>query len=316
MDKLKQFVDTLKLIPNIRLFGVSYGRAGHNFGAVELKSNPNWNTDTQIPSAKAVKTFGDTKVDKVEGKELSDNNYTDALKALTGAALVVDSVNLLPKNANNIITYPTGQEFLITAVAPGVEGEDIIIEFVNPNDVNQTLAVSYDDITKTVTVLHSTGAGTAIVVTDIDGDGSLAIATSVGHGLTTGRKVKITGTTSYNGVYDITVVSPDVFSFEHASETTDESGTGTTIDITTLAGSLETALNTDGEIGAVIVATMDGAGTIDFEGSIQLDNYALGRICKAGELFSDGTSLYIALVATDGSTNEATDFKKIVLANI
>ncbi len=316
MDKLKQLIDTLKLIPNIKLFGVSYGKAGHDFGAVELKSNPDWTKDTQIPSAKAVKTLGDTKIDKVDGKVLSDNNYTDALKALTGAALVVDSANLLPQKAYNIITYPTGQEFLITAVTPGIEGEDIIIEFVNPNDVSQTLVVSYDDVTKTVTIVHATGAGTEIVITDIDGDGSLAIATSVGHGLTTNRKLKITGTPSYDGVYDITVVSPDVFSFAHTSETTDESGTGTTVDITTLAGNLETALNTDVDVSAVIVATMDGAGTIDFEGSIQLDNYTLGRICKAGELFSDGTSLYIALVATDGSINETTDFKKLVLANI
>jgi hypothetical protein len=316
-NKFKQFINTLKLTPNIKLFGVKLGMAGHEFGAVNVKSNPDWTKDDEIPSSKAVKTLIaediTTKVDKIEGKELSDNNYTDVLKALTGAALVVDSANLLPQKAYVAITYPTDQEFVITAVTPGVEGEDISIEFVNPNDVSQTLAVSYDDVTKTVTVLHSTGAGTEITITDIDGDGSLAIATSVGHGLTTGRKVKITGSTSYDGVYEITVVSPDVFSFEHVGITTDESGTGTTIDITTTAGSLETALNTDVDVSAVITSVMGDAGNIDFEGSVQLSNYVLGRVAKIGEMFLDATTLYIANVPTNGTTNQLSDFKTITL---
>lgn len=44
--------------------------------------------------------------------------------------------------------------------------------------------------------------------------------------------------------------------------------------------------------------------------------YVLGRVCKIGELFATDTTLYIALVATNGITNANTNFKKITLSNI
>ena len=57
MDKLRQFIKTLHLTPNLKLFGVGYGKAGHGFGSVEVKSVPDWTKDTEIPSSKAVKTL-------------------------------------------------------------------------------------------------------------------------------------------------------------------------------------------------------------------------------------------------------------------
>ena len=320
MDKLKQFIKTLHLTPNLKLFGVGYGKAGHGFGSVEVKSVPEWTQDTEIPSSRAVKTLVTenltSKVDKVTGKELSDNNLTNAILALIGATKIVNTPNLLPTKSTTSIPYGTDQQFVITANTPTIEGNDIIIEFVNPYDISQTLAVSYDDETKTVTISHSTSAGVAKVITDIDGDGTIATATSALHGLTTGDKIKITGTTSYNGSYDIIVVDPNTFTFPHAAVTTNESGTGTTIVINTSSAALKTALNTDVATSLIVTANAGSSGTVTREGSVSLGGYVLGRVCKEGELFATDTTLYIALVATNGITNANNNFKKITLSNI
>lgn len=188
-----------------------------------------------------------TKEDKVEGKGFSTNDYTDEDKALTGAAAIVESANLIPTKAYTEVTYATDQTFTITAVSTDIDGENIQVAFVDPEEASQSLAVSYDAETNIVTVSHATG----------------------------------------------------------------ETG-----EITTAAGSLSTLINEDVTVGAVVQSAMEGAGIIDYTGTVQLGDYEYGRICKVGELFSDSTNLYIALTATDGVTNETTDFKKIVLVAI
>jgi len=188
-----------------------------------------------------------SKVTSVEGKDLSTNDYTDEDKALTGAAAIVESANLTPTKAYAEVTYDTNQTLTITAVSTDIDGEDIQVAFVDPEDVSQSLAVSYDAETNIVTISHATN----------------------------------------------------------------ETGV-----ITTAAGSLVTAINEDEVVGLIIQSAMGNAGIIDYTGTVQLDNYEYGRICKVGEIFSDGTNLYIALTATDGVTNETTDFRKIVLASI
>lgn len=185
-----------------------------------------------------------SKVTSVEGKDLSTNDYTDEDKALTGAADIVETVNLTPTKAYVEVTYDTDQTFTITAVSTDIGGEDIQVAFVDPEDVSQSLAVSYDAETNIVTISHAT----------------------------------------------------------------DEIGA-----ITTAAGSLVTAINEDEIVGLIIQSAMGNAGIIDYTGTVQLDNYEYGRVCKVGEIFSDSTNLYIALTSTDGVTNETTDFKKIIL---
>lgn len=188
-----------------------------------------------------------SKVDKETGKGLSTNDYTDEDKALTGAVDIVATANLVPTKAYAEVTYDTDKTFTITAVSTDIDGEDIQVTFVDPEDISQALAISYDAETTIVTVSHST----------------------------------------------------------------DETGA-----INTSSDALETLINGDETVGAIVQSLGEADATIDFTGTVQLDNYAYGKIAKEGELFSDGTNLYIALSATDGVTNETTDFKKIVLASI
>ena len=61
-------------------------------------------------------------------------------------------------------------------------------------------------------------------ITDLDGDGSTATATSASHGLATGDRVTISGTTSYDGDYAVTVTSSSVFTFSSSASTSNETG--------------------------------------------------------------------------------------------
>lgn len=67
MEKLRQFISTLKLTPNIKLFGVSFGSTDE-FGAVEVKTTPNWSSNKEIPTSKAVKTIVDSTVNGIKSK--------------------------------------------------------------------------------------------------------------------------------------------------------------------------------------------------------------------------------------------------------
>ena len=62
-------------------------------------------------------------------------------------------------------------------------------------------------------------------ITDLDGSGSTATATSASHGLATDDRVTISGTTTYDGDYSITVTNANVFTFSHSGSTSDETGT-------------------------------------------------------------------------------------------
>lgn len=258
-----------------------------------------------------------TKVDKVVGKELSDNNFTNALMALTGATNIVASPDLMPQPAFVQIPYGGGADLLtIEAVTLEPGGEDISVVFTDPDDISQALAVAYDAETYAVTVTHATETSANIPLTQITGNGIDAQATAVAHGLTTGDKVKITGSTSYDGVHIVTVLDADTFIFASTAETIDESGTANPIIINTAAGNLVPLINNDVTVGNIIQAYMVGAGIVDFVGTENLSGYEYGRVCKQGEIFSNGEFLFIALTATDGIANETTDFKKVALVDI
>ena len=64
-------------------------------------------------------------------------------------------------------------------------------------------------------------------ITDLDGSGSTATATtgSTPHGLSTGDEVTISGTTTYNGDYAVTVSGLTTFTFSHSGSTSNEKGT-------------------------------------------------------------------------------------------
>lgn len=66
-------------------------------------------------------------------------------------------------------------------------------------------------------------------ITDLDGSGSTATATSASHGLTTDDRVTISGTTTYDGDYTITRTNDNVFTFSHSGSTSNETGTFTSL---------------------------------------------------------------------------------------
>jgi|TARA_Y100000034_G_scaffold70377_1_gene84903 hypothetical protein len=62
-------------------------------------------------------------------------------------------------------------------------------------------------------------------ITDLDGSGSTATATDTSHGLATNDRITISGTTTYDGTYDVTVTDANTFTFSHTGSTSDETGT-------------------------------------------------------------------------------------------
>lgn len=162
-----------------------------------------------------------------------------------------EPLRLLPEHAKVVVEYDTTEEFVFTAVDPSIEGEDIIVGFVDPDDVDQDIAitVTWDDLAKVniIEISHST-----------DAEGN----------------------------------------------------------IDTAAGTLETAINTDEDANDLVVASMGEAGTIDFVGSLQLEGWVSGIVCKEGFMFTDKNDLVIAINDCDGIANEATDFKIATLSDI
>ena len=62
-------------------------------------------------------------------------------------------------------------------------------------------------------------------IADLDGSGSTATATDVDHGLATNDRITISGTTTYDGSYAVTVTNANVFTFSHTGSTSNETGT-------------------------------------------------------------------------------------------
>ena len=63
-------------------------------------------------------------------------------------------------------------------------------------------------------------------ITDLDGDATTATATSASHGLDTDDRITISGTTSYDGDYTVTVPNANVFTFSDPTDGTSDDETG------------------------------------------------------------------------------------------
>ena len=113
-----------------------------------------------------------------------------------------------------------------------------------PNDYfawfndDQRLAILSLDTTSTTSGERTTekydtfqGSGNLSgTISDLDGNGTTATATcSASHGLATGDRVTISGTTSYDGDYSVTVSggSTTVFTFSDPSDGSSDNETGT-----------------------------------------------------------------------------------------
>ena len=112
-----------------------------------------------------------------------------------------------------------------------------------PNDYfawfndDQRLAILSLDTTSTdsserTTEKYDTFQGTGNLtgtITDLDGSGSTATVTCNSHGLATNDRVTISGTTTYDGDYAVTVSDANTFTFSHSGSTSDETGTYTSL---------------------------------------------------------------------------------------
>ena len=108
-----------------------------------------------------------------------------------------------------------------------------------PNDYfawfndDQRLAILSLDTTSTTSGERTTerfdtfqGAGNLSgTITDLDGNGTTATATSASHGLSTNDRITISGTTTYDGTYAVTVTDANIFTFSHSGSTSNETGT-------------------------------------------------------------------------------------------
>ena len=105
------------------------------------------------------------------------------------------------------------------------------------NDDQRIAILSLDttstDSSERTTERYDTFQGTGNLsgtISDLDGSGSTATATtSASHGLATDDRVTVSGTTSYDGDYAVTVTGNATFTFSHTTSTSDESGTFTSL---------------------------------------------------------------------------------------
>ena len=99
---------------------------------------------------------------------------------------------------------------------------------------DQRLAILSLDTTSTTSAERTTerydtfqGTGNLTgTITDLDGDATTATATSASHGLATDDRVTISGTTSYDGDYTVTVTNANVFTFSDPTDGTSDDETG------------------------------------------------------------------------------------------
>ena len=104
------------------------------------------------------------------------------------------------------------------------------------NDDQRIAILSLDttstDSSERTTERYDTFQGTGNLsgtITDLDGSGSTATATSASHGLATNDRVTVSGTTTYDGDYAVTVSDANTFTFSHTGSTSNETGTFTSL---------------------------------------------------------------------------------------
>jgi len=129
-------------------------------------------------------------------------NYDEAYASI-GTIPVVTDLNILPVAAYIEIPYESDTTvFTITALDKSVVGEDINIEFVDPEDISQDLAISYVEATNTVVITHATDETGAI--TTAAGSLETAINDDVVVNLLVEASMGDAGTVDYVGTTSLT----------------------------------------------------------------------------------------------------------------
>ena len=91
-----------------------------------------------------------------------------------------------------------------------------ILERVTSTDSSQTYKEMWDSL--------QSGGDLSGTITDLDGSGSTATVASASHGLATGDRITVSGTTTYDGNYAITYTGTGTFTFSHSGSTSNETG--------------------------------------------------------------------------------------------
>ena len=91
-----------------------------------------------------------------------------------------------------------------------------ILERVTSTDSSQTHKEMWDSL--------QSGGDLSGTITDLDGSGSTATVASASHGLATGDRITVSGTTTYDGNYAITYTGTGTFTFSHSGSTSNETG--------------------------------------------------------------------------------------------
>ena len=232
-------------------------------------------------------------IKKVPGKGLSSDKFfadgdyqslraRDTKKEDVGLPNVPDNIVALVEQKETVINQALAQ---LTPDVAELKAERTarLVETPNLLPTAAKVVALYDtDKEFTITAVDTSPAGEGIVIKFVDPeDISQALAVSLVEG-------------------EIII-----------SHATDVEG-----DISTLAGNLETAINQHAEVGLLVQSAMGEAGTMDFVGEVVTDGHAPGRVCKAGDMFTDGNFIFVALNDVDGLANETTDFKKVALSAI
>ncbi len=114
------------------------------------------------------------------------------------------------------------------AAGAGIEKLCAIDYSAGVKDVSQSNALVFQlkgSAAKSADVFRLKLLENDVTITDIDGAAGTATATATDHGYSSGDYVRISGSTHFDGDYEITVTNDNTFTFSHASSETNETGT-------------------------------------------------------------------------------------------
>ena len=125
---------------------------------------------------------------------------------INGMEYSVNGSGFTPLNAATIITPNEWYEIDIT--------EDVSVPMGAPGQFRPASAIN------TIEVRHN-----GREITSVSGTGAtVTVNTATNHGLATGQKATISGTTNYNGTWTVTVVDSDTFTFAHTATPAESTG--------------------------------------------------------------------------------------------
>ena len=247
-----------------------------------------------------IKTESDLNLDNpdISGGTISDSIFESevTIKEITTPSALADYCKIYAKSNNKLYFQDgAGVEHLISnqvygegwfydnSVALSVETVDIPIAMQGP------IVGELSDMT-----FHSGSTGVTSVFAD--GTGGTVTVTSAGHGLSNGAIITIMGSTSYNGVFEVSSVTTDTFKITDTWVADD--GVATWIEPTSLL--VNTAGVYDGS--AHISVSVDGACTLiwmPYNGTTPIPKATTERKLPNNDIGSSAMAILIDLSVGD-----------------